>query len=332
MPGAGPLLLVQEIPLVGPSAPDGAAAVQPRGRLDHFSYDPATKLIYLACLGHNCVAVIDAFGGLMRGTIRDQVKQPQGVLFVAQTGRLYVANTKGTVSVYEGVSAEPSTTGDVGTCIATIDFGDEADNLRYSNGNVFVGYGEGAIGVIRDDVGGPQREESFLCSCRAHPESFQLETSGSRIFINVADERLVQVADRTDGTTVAEWSLPDGLAANFPMALDEVGGTLFVGVRKPSSQACVLALDTQNGRCKARIACVADADDLCFDAQRRRIYAIGGVGHVSIIDAVTFSVLGGVESALGSRTGLFYPERDALYVAAPGTALMPPRLLVYLPE
>ena len=48
---AGPLLLVQEIPLVGPGAPDEAAAVQPRGRLDHFSYDPATKLIYLACLG-----------------------------------------------------------------------------------------------------------------------------------------------------------------------------------------------------------------------------------------------------------------------------------------
>ena len=114
-----------------------------------------------------------------------------------------------------------------------------------------------------------------------------------------------------------------------PMALDEAGGTLFVGVRKPVALACVLALSTDDGRVKARVPCAADADDLCFDAARRRVYVVGGVGRVTVVDTVSFAVLGEIETALGARTGFWYPERDSLYVAAPATASTPARLLVF---
>merc|ERR1712216_1123373 len=67
-------------------------------------------------------------------------------------------------------------------------------------------------------------------SCEDHPEGFQLETGGTRIFINVADARLVQVLDRESGEIVASWPLPEGLSDNFPMHLDESSCQLLVGV------------------------------------------------------------------------------------------------------
>ena len=39
----------------------------------------------------------------------------------------------------------------------------------------------------------------------AHPESFQLEQMGTRIFINVPDKKEIQVADLATGKTVAHW-------------------------------------------------------------------------------------------------------------------------------
>ena len=70
-------------------------------------------------------------------------------------------------------------------------------------------------------------------------------------------------------------------------------------------------------------------DDLCFDPYRSRIYVVGGVGRVTVIDAVELCVLGDVQTAIGARTGFFCKERDSLYVAAPATASMPARLLVF---
>ena len=55
--------------------------------------------------------------------------------------------------------------------IRTVEFGEKADNLRYVDGCVYVGYGQGAIGVIRDEV--IVRDETLPgCSCKAHPECF----------------------------------------------------------------------------------------------------------------------------------------------------------------
>ena len=341
-----PLFLVQEIPLIDYESiehryPDGAP-VAPQGRLDHFSYDPVHQTLFLACLGQNAVAVVDAFAGRLRSFITQGMKMPQGVLFVPQQshhpGRLYVANAAdGTVNAFEEVNEK-------WTLVGTVEFGEEADNLRYADGLVYVGYGEGAIGVIRDEgiarinrvdwdtlTEDEQQALEFLneCPCKAHPESFQLCTSSHRLYVNVADQRLVQVFDRVSGELEADWPLPEDLANNFPMALDEAGSTVFVGVRKPTSQACVLALDAKDGRCKARIMCAPDMDDLCFDPVRRRIYAVGGVGRVTVIDAVKLSAIGEVQTAIGARTGFFCRERDSLYVAAPATACVPARLLVF---
>ena len=104
-----PLQLVQEIPLWvrRKQHPSGQSFVE--GRVDHFSCDPSRKLLFVACLGEDCVLVVDAFAGTVVHEIRTPanlmahlsdegdprariLKRPQGVLYVAPTQRLYVAN------------------------------------------------------------------------------------------------------------------------------------------------------------------------------------------------------------------------------------------------
>lgn len=93
--------------------------------------------------------------------------------------------------------------------------------------------------------------------------------------MNVADKKQVQVIDRKTGKTIARWPLPQPLAGNFPMHLDEAQRLLFLGVRKPVGDACVLVLDADTGDEVARLSCglAADMDDLCFDSRRQRLYA-----------------------------------------------------------
>ena len=78
----------------------------------------------------------------------------------------------------------------------------------------------------------------------AHPEGFQLETKGSRIFVNVADEKKIQIIDRRTGK-ITSWALPAGHSANFPMVLDEANRRVFIGTRKP---ARLTVLDMDSGR------------------------------------------------------------------------------------
>jgi hypothetical protein len=75
-----------------------------------------------------------------------------------------------------------------------------------------------------------------------------------------------------------------------------------------------------------------DTDDLFFDAQRKRIYAICGEGRVDVVkqeDADRYTREASIDTAPGARTGLFVPEEGELYVAAPARGTRPARILVY---
>ena len=58
---AGPLVLVQEIPLDSSSS-DGSTTA---GRIDHGTIDEANKLLFVACLASNCVKVVDLYAGIV---------------------------------------------------------------------------------------------------------------------------------------------------------------------------------------------------------------------------------------------------------------------------
>jgi DNA-binding beta-propeller fold protein YncE len=161
-----------------------------------------------------------------------------------------------------------------------------------------------------------------------HPESFQPDKDGARIYVNVPDGRQVAVVDRAKGEVVARWGVP-GARANYPMALDEAGRRLFVGARSP---ALLLVYDIDSGNVVTTVPIGGDTDDLFFDADRKRVYVICGEGRIDVVKQESldrYALEASVKTARRARTGLFGPQDRTLYVAAPAPENLPARILVY---
>jgi len=304
---APPLKLVQIIPLPG---------VQ--GRIDHLTVDVARRRVILSGLGNDTVEAVDVFAGRRIHTI-EGLNRPQGVVYAPELDRLFVANEgTGKVNIYDGATYQMK---------GSADFGENVDNLRYDaqGQRVYVGYGEGAIGA----VDAAARMDSLI-KLPVHPESFQFEKGGAKIYINLADENEILAVDRDSGAA-SHWKLEDA-AENFPMALDEAAHRLFVVTRKP---ARLKVFDTGTGRQIASLATVSDADDLAVDAGRRRLYVIGGEGAIAAYQQESpdrYRPLGTVPSRAGACTGVFFAQRDRLFVAAPSTGDQVAALFVYDPQ
>ncbi len=306
---APPVREVQEIPLPG---------VQ--GRIDHFTIDAKRKRVIFSGLGNNSVQIVDVFAGRMIHQI-DGLAEPQGTLYLAEWDKLFVANSAdGHVNVYDGAKF---------ALIDTIDFGEDSDpdNLRYDAAakKIYIGYGDGAIGMIDPAT---DKRLPTVYKLEGHPEGFQLETKGPRIFVNVADAKNIQVIDRSNGKMVT-WPLPKGHSANFPMVLDEADRRVFVGTRKPSR---LTVFDMDSGKVVASLSTAADMDDMFYDSGRKRVYVAGGEGFLSVVqqaDADHYTHMGKFATALGTRTGVWYEKRDRLYIAAPPSGVLGARLLVF---
>jgi hypothetical protein len=92
-----------------------------------------------------------------------------------------------------------------------------------------VGYADGGLAAI--DVAIGRRLEDIYVD--GHPESFQMEKNGARIFANVPDAREIEVIDRVKGKILANWPMTE-LNKNFPMALDDANHRVIVVCRKPA--------------------------------------------------------------------------------------------------
>ena len=311
-PERAPLLLVQEIPLP-----------KVEGRIDHFTFDAKRRRVIGAGLGNNTVEIVDTFAGRDIHSIAGAAN-PQGVAFVGDLRKLYVANGEdGKLRVYEGDSFK---------LLTTLEIGEDADNVRYdpAEKKIYVAYGGdegGGIAVV--DATTDKRLED-AAKTDAHPESFQLASSRPVIYANIASKAKVVLIDRKTHK-VTDWPLKSG-KGNYPMALDEADHRLFVVTRKPAQ---VAVLDTESGATVASVPCVADSDDVYYDTGRKRIYVLGGEGFISVIqqeDPDHYRSVAKVPSTVGARTGLWYEKRDRLYLAVPATSKQGAALWVYAPE
>jgi len=276
-----------------------------RGRIDHLAVDPGGQRIFVAALGNNTVEILSLSAGAQIRSLAG-LQEPQGVVYIPALSRLAVASGgDGTCKIFETNTF---------SLVNTLHFSGDADNLRYDSkgGTLYVGYGEGAI-ASADPAHGKLIGEVKL---EGHPESFQLERAGSRIFVNVPAGPYVAVIDRSRGTVSSKWSL-GGVRQNFPMALNEADSRLFVGCRQP---ACVLVFDTRSGKIVANVPIAGDTDDLFYDKENRRIYASCGEGFISILeqeDPDHYQVAGKIPTAAGVRTSLLVPALKSFYVAVP---------------
>jgi DNA-binding beta-propeller fold protein YncE len=274
------------------------------GRIDHLAFDAERSRLFVCALGNGSVEVVDVAKGAVVKSLA-KLEEPQGVAVLPAQKQIAVASGgDGKLHVYDAQSLAE---------VKTLDAGGDADNVRLDAkaGTLWVGCEEG-LSVF--DVADWKR--IGVVKLVGHAESFQLESDGTRLFANVPGARHVAVVDRTKREVVATWSL-DGASSNYPMALDEKSGRLYVGCRSPAE---VLALDTKSGKVVAKAAIGGDCDDLFLDGARNCLYASCGEGCISVVaigkgGALTPSPK--VETTAGARTSLFVPALAKLFVAVP---------------
>lgn len=291
-----------------------------RGRIDHFALDAKDKKLFVAALGNDTVEVIDLAADQRIQTIGN-CSTPQGLVYVPGANRLFIANGgNGTVNMFDGTTFK---------ILKTIDNLPDADNMRYDarSGLIYVGYGDGGLAVI----GLTNGELVAKIPLAGHPESFELETNGNRIFVNVPDANQIAVVDREGRAVIATWPM-EKFHSNYPLALDEANHRLFVGCRSP---ARLVVLDTKSGKIVTDVEIPGDPDDVFYDAGRKRIYVSCGAGFIDIFDQQDvdkYMLRERISTRAGARTSFFSPELNQLYLAVPRHGGREAEIRVYQPE
>ena len=177
------------------------------GRMDHLSVDVKGQRLFATAFDNDTLEVIDLQASRQVYTIPG-LNKPQGAFYDPATNRLFVAcGGDGTVKVFDGTTFE---------LLQTVTLDLDADNVRYDprSPHIVVGYGGekflrgkvtrpgggGALAIL--DLAGKKTGEIEI---DAHPESFQLEKIGTRVFVNVPDKQEVEVADLVKVTVLARW-------------------------------------------------------------------------------------------------------------------------------
>lgn len=287
-----PLLLEKRIPLPNVG-----------GRIDHMAIDLARKRLIVAELGNGTVDIVDLATDRVLHRITG-IGEPQGVAYAEKGDLVAVASAAdGSVRLFRA--------SDFGL-IGSLGLGRDADNLRIDprNGNIVAGFGEGGLAII-DPV---HHNVIATVTLHGHPEGFQIEpTRGGRAFVNVPDAGEIAVVDLDARKQIAAWRA-DGLAGNFPMALDPATHTVAVVFRTSRTLAL---LDTNTGEVKTKLSICGDADDVFFDARRQQFYISCGSGEVDTVknENGSYRKLAPLATVSGARTSLFVPEFDRLFVA-----------------
>jgi YVTN family beta-propeller protein len=275
------------------------------GRIDHLAFDPENRRLFVAALGNDTVEVLDAANNAHLRSLPG-FHEPQGIAVAPDFGGIAVAN--GDTGTLQLLDAKTFATRWM------VEIGGDADNVRYDTAakQLYVA-AEGGLYRVDPETG---RVVGHI-EIDGHPESFQLEARGKRVFANLPGilSSQVVVADRERAEVVARWSSL-GCRSNYPMALDETTTRVLVGCRMPARLAM---LDGRSGQMVTSVDVVGDTDDLFFDAARQRIYVIGGEGYMDVLqrrgDAIEKTAR--VATRAGARTGLWVAATSRLYVAVP---------------
>jgi hypothetical protein len=275
------------------------------GRIDHLAFHSGRQQLLVAALGNNTVEVLDTANRTHVRSLKG-FREPQGIAFLPDSDAFAVAN--GDTGTLQLIDAQTFATR------WTINIGGDADNVRYdANAKRLYVAAEGGLYAVEP----ASAKVVARVPIDGHPESFQLEAMGGRVFANLPGmlNSTVVAGDRTSLNVTARWS-PQGCGSNYPMSLDEPSARLFIGCRRPARLAMI---DAGTGSTMTSIDIVGDTDDLFYDAVRRRLYVIGGDGFVDVLarDEDRLQRIGRLSTRGGARTGLWVQSQSRLYVAVP---------------
>src|SRR6516225_3015576 len=128
---SAPLVLVRIIPIPGVV-----------GRFDHMAVDNKGGRVFAAVYGNDSVEVLDTARGRLERSLKEGFIKPQMVAFLPGLNRIVVSSEgDGSCKILDAKTYQ---------VVDTVKFSDDADQLRYDPvaNRVYVGYGEGAIGVF----------------------------------------------------------------------------------------------------------------------------------------------------------------------------------------
>ena len=296
------------------------------GDFDHFAVDEKGGRLFLAGEDHKTVEVFDLKTGRRLKSIAG-FGTPHSIIYLPETDRILVADgDKGMLQILRGSD------------YAVMDHVDGlagADSMRLDAPSQILYVVTGGKDVPLDysflvaiDLK-TNKKVSELRIESNHVEAFALESSSSRLFVNITDKHEVAVVDRKAMKEITRW--PIGTQAdNSPMAYDEPHHRLLIVCRKPGT---LLAMDSENGKVVAQLPAVERSDDIAFDAEKGRIYVPGGEGFTSVFQqksADQYELLAKVKTEPGAKTCLLVPSLARLYVAvSPGETKAPAKVLIY---
>jgi DNA-binding beta-propeller fold protein YncE len=312
---AKPLQLLQSVPLPGFS-----------GDFDHFAVDEKGGRLFLAGEDHKTVEVFDLKTGRRLKSI-EGFGTPHSIIYLPETDRILVADgDKGTLQILrgtdyavvehvDGLAGADSMKLDAAAQIVYLVTGGKDVPLDYS----FVV----AIDLRTKKKVGELRIESN------HVEAFALESSSSRLFVNITDKHEVAVVDRKAMKEVARWPI-GSQADNSPMAYDEQHHRLLIVCRKPGT---LLVMDSDNGKVVQSLPAAERSDDIAFDAEKGRIYVPGAEGIISVFQQKTadrYELVAKVVSEPGAKTCLLVPSLARYFVAvSPGETKATAKVLTF---
>jgi DNA-binding beta-propeller fold protein YncE len=296
-PAEAPLELVKAIELKGKA-----------GNLDHLALDSKRDRLFLANTANNTLDVVDLQAGKLLRQVASQFGI-QGVAYAPDLDRVFVGLGKdGFCNVFNGEGYKP---------LKTIKFADDADNVRYHAPThiTYVIHAEKQLAAVDAKT----FEVKAEIDLPAEGEGFQAEKGRPRLYVNIPSTNQVAVIDTDKNQVVGTYAVK-AAKKNVPLALDEASHRLFLGCQ---DGPMLVVLDSESGNEVATVPIPGGADDLFYDAGRKRIYASCGAGAVAVIrqaDADHYEALAKVDTAMGAKTSLLDPDGGRYFVAVPRQA------------
>jgi mono/diheme cytochrome c family protein len=282
------------------------------GRFDHMAVDIQGGRLFLTAADHHTIEIFDLKSGKWMRRVTGLGK-PAGIVYLSDSNRVLFSDGAGSANILDAASYK---------VVGSVKLADDADSLGFDrdanilyvvNGGKDVKETFSRISIVDTKN---QKSLGDIKIDGERLEAMALETKGPRLFVNVTALNKVAVLDRKTRQVLTTWGLGDA-KENVPMAFDEAGHRLFVATRQPGR---LIVLNSDTGKEVASLPAAGGADDLAYDAARKRIYLSAGDGFVNVYQQNTpdtYAAMAQIPTGPGARNSRFVPEQNRLYVAVP---------------
>ena len=281
----------------------------PGGDFDHFAVDLKGNRLYVVAEEYGSIEVFNLRSGEHLRSVRDVVKSPRKIIYLADKNQLLVADA--------GSSACLVLDADTLQSVATIplEAGPDAGVYDPHTRILYVGNGGRAAHKESSYVPAISVDEKKVLNRVEVPaaslKTLVLDEHMRKLYATMRDKNQVAVIDLQTNTLETKFSDPS-LRTDSAMAADFAHHRLFVGNRKPGQ---LLVLDSQTGKSVATLPTGETSDDITYDASKQLVYITSddGLDVVREISPDRYEAVQHVDT-LGGKTSVYVPSLKRLYV------------------